>query len=265
MYVVSWTGDEVEIFRGMDLLIQAVASAFQFQARGTLIQPGRSSITSSLSGPYSNPTGWIAKLAIIALVGLVVGPGLIRSCRSRSVRQAFAPTKPSTPVSPLRGGTSGTIGGKTWRLVGHAVVEVRKPGFIYDRHEYQLADEAGAPARLVCGLDSGGKEWRLLQPVELDVPLTPDLAASKRAGESIGVKGRPMQIKQLYLTTVRSSEGLPPTELRPGEVAYNFLAESGGDILLASWTASGIVSYAGSLVPEKEVLAAFGRSSDAGR
>jgi len=258
MYVVSWTGDEVEIFRGMDLPTQAVASAFQFQTRTSPVQLGRSSISSSMTGHPGDSSGWIVKVIVYVLMG-VIGFASFRSCRSGSRGNAFVPVKPPTPAAPLVTGASGTLEGKTWRVAGHALVEVRKPGSIHERHEYQLVDDDGATARLVCGFDPGSKEWRLLRPVELDVPLTPDAAASKRAGEFLGVQSQTMVIKQLFQTSVRLVEGEPVAGLQPGAVAYSFRAESKDAVLLVSWTQSGLVSQLGMLVPEKQVLAAFGK------
>jgi len=257
MYVVSWTGNEVEIFRGMDLPTQAIASAFRLS--GSSSQPGRTSIQSAMTDRLGASAGWIIKLLVSALVGIFAIAGFL-SCRSSGRGKALVPVKPPTLAAPLKAGASGQLGEKFWRVKGHALVEIRKPGLIYDRHEYLLVASDDTAALLVYGLEPGRKDWRLLQSVEFDSPLTPQLAAARRAGEKIGAGARQLEVKQLFRSTVRSADGESFAGLLPGTVAYGFQAEAKDSILLASWNTTKVISWIGKPVASKDVLAAFGRN-----
>jgi hypothetical protein len=256
MFVVSWTGDEIEIFRGMDLPARAIASAFQL--RVPLGQLSREPI-----GSTDQPKIVAKRIAILTVVGMVllVIVGICVSIRSHSRGAAFLPSKPPTPAAPFASGASGQLEGKAWRVAAHALIEIRKPKFVYDRHEYQLVGENDTTALLVYGLDPAVTDWHWLRPVELDVPLDPAGAAAKRVGDKVNVSGESMQITELFMSKIRSQDGAPSPALEPGAIAYHFRAQAANSVLLVGWTASGITSYVGSRIPAKDVFGAFALES----
>jgi hypothetical protein len=261
MYVVSWTGPEVEIFRGMDLPTQAITAAFHLPPPlGPLARPPLLSTESDGSGK-KGIVQWVVLLAIIGSVGLI-----IFAFRSTSrANKAIAPVKQSAPAPPLVTGATGQLRGKPLQVAGHALVEIRTPTSTYERHEYHLAGDDNATALLIYGLDARRTTWWLLQPVQLDTPLSPVEAAAKRAGSSVNVQGESMVIKQLFLSTVRSAEGQLPSSLASGPAAYNFRAEAKGTVLLVRWTESGITGHVGKLIPAVEVMAGLGNKAEATR
>src|SRR5689334_5144125 len=114
MIVVSWTGDEIEVFRGVQLPGHAVHRAFGLPAPPVRLQPA--GVEESARSP------WLRRAivtGVIALIGVGVfasrGPGWSRFTRARPAPQ---PPKPQLPI-----GASGVIEGSRYRVTGRAQVE----------------------------------------------------------------------------------------------------------------------------------------------
>jgi len=247
MVVVSWTGDEIEFYRGLDLPPGAVAAAFGLPAE----KLGRS-LRSGSAPPAAS--GWLGRLAggFLAVVILVV---VYASCRSG--RQRAAPVKPKAPPAPLSIGTAGILNGTTYRIGGHSLVEMAQVGLLYDRHEYQLFGEDGSRGLLVYGSRPGAKTWLWLTPFQPRQPLTPQQAAAQRMGEKVDLDGVPTPVTELFRATVRQVQSLELSDLTNGAVLYGFTARSGSNLFVTRWQENGITFYRGSLLPAKEVSDAF--------
>ena len=252
LWVVSWAGDEVEYFRGMNLPAEQVAKAFGLAHLGSVLP--KFSLSGGAAQASSPSFGWITKLGV-ALVVVVLGATVyywLKSPPSLSL-----PARHPTPVSPLAVGSAGKFAGRFCRITGHAVREIRKVNAIYDWHEYHLVGDDRAGSVLVLGLAPGGPVWHRLTPARPDAPMTPHQAATKRLGEFISINGTPMRVVDLFQSEVRLREGaLLPGSVTNG-VCFHFQAGSGKEVVLAQWTETAIEFFKGTEVPDSEVKAAF--------
>src|ERR1017187_2713039 len=156
MIVVSWTGKEVEFYKGLDLSPTTVSSAFNvrladfsrlFRAPG-----GRSRVPGLVAGLVG---------ALILVIFIVVG------CRSfTSSRRPLAIVRTGAPASPLEVGKAGSLRGTHFQLQSHLLVEMAMVGRKFDRHEYLLSDDEGAKALLVRGSKPGAGDWWLFKPIQ---------------------------------------------------------------------------------------------------
>lgn len=262
MVVVSWTGDEVEYFRGVTVAPAMIASVFKWPA-GTLDRlsrpSGGSSSTSSLMGNGANlSSGAVVKLAGFGLLVVIIlaSYALLRPGRSRA-----AVVKTPAPPAALTLDCTGTLAGKNYRLQGHALVEIAQVGRRYDRHEYQLLDDEENVSLLICGWKPGDKNWFLLNPLLPAAALTPARAAALRVGEIVKVDAYTAPVAELFQAVLRQTEGANLPQFTNGTVYFNFSAESDARPLLVRWNDRGIKFYRGSLVAAKDVITAFGRKA----
>lgn len=262
--VVSWTGDEIEFYKGHDLPAKQVETAFN------LPQTSAGSTAAFLSGGSGGTANWFSKQTIRVVIIAVAGVAWIasRSCSSSPgrapVRVVAPPPKQVAPALRLPAGAHGNLGGHTYSVAGHALVEVARLGKKFDRHEYALTDEAGAQALLVNCLGGVANEWHLLTPMALPPNFTAYDAAALRQGRVANVAGRPMQVIQLFLAKVLAKDGEVTLAAWSETVQYGLLARVKDDWVVARWTETGLQLYGGRAVPEKEVLAALGTAQPAG-
>jgi len=247
MVVVSWTGNEIEFYRGLDLPPGAVAAAFGLPAERL-----RRASHSNFASPASS--GWLGRLAggFLAVVILVV---VYASCRTS--RQRAVPVKPKTPPAPLSIGAAGILNGTTYRIGGLSLVEMAQVGLLYDRHEYQLFGEDGSRGLLVYGWRPGANTWLWLTPIQPRPPLSPQQAAAQRVGDRVDLDGVTTSVTELFRSTIRQVQSLEMSDLTNGAVLYGFTARSGSNLFLARWQESGITFYRGRILPAKEVSDAF--------
>ncbi len=254
MVVVSWTGDEIEFYRGVDLPRGVVTAAFGLPKEQTGFFAGSSWRNQT---PRPALPNWLRRFVpalVILLVALVWGGsgGRFWSCRSH------ARTKPALPAAPLSLGMSGTLERSTWHVRGHAIAEISEVGQLYDRHEYQLVNEAGHQALLVFGTKTGARDWVLFRPVQPAVPLTPVQAAAKRVGDEFDLGSTPATITGILLSILRRTEAQDLPDFANGTVFYGFTARSGAGPILVRWSANDIIFYLGQFLSAKEVQTAFG-------
>ena len=264
MIVVSWTGDEVEYYRGVTVSAGMIASVFDLPS-GQLSNLSRSAGSSFLSstsgwsdGGANLRPGTIVKLAVVVLsfAIIVAGFALIRSGRAHST-----PAKTPAPPVPLTLGSAGTLDGKNYRIQGHAVVEIAQVGRRYDRHEYHLFDDEENRSLLIYGLKPGDKDWFLFTPLNPAEPLTPARAATLRVGEIVNVDGYTAPVTEIFQSELRQTEGANLPDFTNGMVSFNLSARSGATTLLVRWNDQGIKFYRGSLVAAKDVTTTFGRKA----
>lgn len=249
MLVVSWTGDEVEVFRGIDLPSHAVTQAFGLPAMQQRIMPG---FLSNGSGERRRTFGsWLVPLLLVlAIPGILLGRKT--SCRSEPRQAAAMPVKPATQKSPLVLGMSITLDGNDYRIRGHAVMEVAQVGAKFDRHDYHLINTAGSPALLVLGLDGRTNQWHLLTPVEPPAALTPQTAAALRLGYPISINDETNKVNNLFLVTTQSVEG-DGTPARSNMFYCLTARRSGGGFLMAHWNEGAINVWRGEVLPDRVI------------
>lgn len=259
MIVVSWTGDEVEYYRGKDLSPGLVAAAFDFSKAEfcDFVAPTGSSFLSSSSGDYgeSGISMGVLKvvMAILIFAGIFLG---LKTCGSPRPPKAL--TKISAPAMRLKVGDGGKLDDKTWRVRGHAVVEIARTGRRHERHEYSLADIDGNLALLICGLEVNDKNWLLLSPVDPILPPTPAQAAELRVGQTNNVDGLDMQITDLFQSIAHPTERSVFPDLDDSDVRFGLIGRASFSTMLIRWNATSIQFYRGKQITATEVTAAFG-------
>lgn len=249
MIVVSWTGDEIEYYRGLDLPRGAVASAFGL-ATETPVSSFRSETTRAV------PAEWAGRLVKVIIAAAVLFAAY--SFYRPSIRiQPTGPVKPRIPPSPLSVGSTGQLNGASYRVQAHAVVEIAQVGRLQDRHEYHLLDSDGNRVLLVHGAKPGANDWILFIPFQPETSMTPEAAAARRAGDKVDFGGVLTPVTELFQSTIRQTEPRDSADLTSGTVLYGFTAQSGTNLFLARWNAGGITFHRGKMLPAAAVAGAF--------
>jgi hypothetical protein len=136
-------------------------------------------------------------------------------------------------------------------------VEIEELGVRFQRHEFQLTNDDGNQALLVCGLEPNAKEWCLFTPLEPLEPLTPQQAGNIRFGETVNVDGVVAPVRELFRSTAcPGSDSLSDWSINA--TRYGFIARTNTIIVLARWSEKGISFHSGKLVTAKPLTAAFG-------
>jgi hypothetical protein len=248
MIVVSWTGEEVEFYRGLDLSPTTVSSAFNVRladfSRLFRAPDGRSRFPGLVAG----------LVGVLILVAFVIPFG--RSFAPS--RRAAAIVRTGAPASHLAVGKTGKLGGTQFQIQSHLLVEVAVVGRRFDRHEYLLSDDEGAKALLVRGSKPGAGDWWLFKPLQPLTPLTPQQAAAVRWGQSVNIDGLVAKVSELFQSTIRQVDSPEASDLNTGDVFFGFTGQSEYAQLLVRWNANYINFFEGAALSEKEVVAAFG-------
>lgn len=268
MYVVSWTGEEIEFYEGRDVTGETVATAFGL-ARGAPAFTGRARLaseedeeeTSADSGATATVSNRFLK-GIVAVVLAVFGFSSLYSCfpslGSWWSKTETALRKQAAPSLRLANGASGTLGERAYTVGAHALVEIGRVAGRFERHEYQLTAEAASGALLVNGLTGGTRQWHLLLPVVPPANFGPYDAAKRLKGQQLSLQGTTATITELFQSRTRSIDGQTAAPLLPGGVQYGFVATSGGAWWLARWNENRLTLYRGTPLDEKSVLLALG-------
>jgi len=260
MVVVSWTGVEVEYYRGVTISAGMITSAFNLRSGqlSHLFRLAGGRLLSSTSGSSGDGAklgrGAFAKLAGVVLLFAIIITGYA-SWRSGGTRATIS--KMHAPPAPLTLGSVGTLDGKTYRIQGHALVEIAQVGRRYDRHEYQLLDDEENRSLLIYGLKPGDKDWFLFTPLHPLEPLTPAQAAALRVGDLVSLDGYTTTVAELFQSELRQTEGADLPGLMRGTIFFNFRTQSGATPMLVRWNDREISFYRGNLFAAKEVEAAF--------
>lgn len=233
--VASWTGDEIEFYRGEDLTTPEVAAAFG--------QPGArfgGPLLPSSTGLQSPP--W-AIGGVAAVIGIIAIAMLSGTCRSRARTGPTART--TAPAAPFTLGQGLSVGGARLHVREHRVTEIDRVHQRFTRHEYVLLDEGGKESLLACGQSPGASEWFLLQPFEPSPAMSPTEAAEVRQGSGIRIGDEPARVVDLFRCRHVRVESTALTGPAPGQVEFGFVAQSGTNWILARWTQDGIHFHRG--------------------
>lgn len=258
MLVVSWTGNEIEFYEGLDAPAESVADAFNIPRDAA---PGTASFraapTAVAGTGQSTSSRTVARIVIVALIAVFLFATYSCFSGRSSSKQVSAPRpKQAAPALRLPTGVRGSLAQHTYVVDAHALVEIARVAGRHDRREYQLRDEADRAAVLVNGLSGGSREWHLFTPAPVPAGLTPFDAAMKRKGAPLNIDGRTLPITDLFRSTVTSAD-LDAGQALAGSVQYGFVAHDAGDWLIARWTETEIQFLLGKAVSDAEVLAAL--------
>lgn len=250
--VVSWTGEEVEYYRGRLLPRGTVESAFG------LPEPSFLSRLGAGSGGFDSwfDSGTRLASAMVAF-GLFVAFFLVRENTS-SERTAEPPAPVAAPSSRLAVRAQGRLGGHLYAVSGHRLVEIADPAGRFGRHEYDLMDEQGGHALLIQALERNQRQWTLFEPLAGASPLRPVEAATFASGSRVNLAGTDAIVRELFISRTVAVDGDPPPGEHLGGIRFGFVAETKGGSALARWSATDIEIYLGQGVPEAQVLDALG-------
>jgi hypothetical protein len=250
MVVVSWTGDEVEVYRGVTLPGHAVMNAF-----GVTSSVGNESHgLRALSGfEGSSGSGFTANGRLVALVFVVLatvaGIWLFTNWRARR-----PVPMPRLPKAQLAVGQSGDLNARRFEIKGRVEMEIARVGKRELRHEYVLND-SGDEALLSQGWNDDAEQWCLLTPFRPERVLKPAHAATLDLGESFEFDGSTVRVTTLFLSRIKSTEGMTPFE--SGSALYGLLAKAGNEAYALRWTETNIAFYRVTPQTGKTVTAAF--------
>lgn len=243
MVVVSWTGEEVEFYRGLNIPMRAVSSAFGVSA----IPSGALSHLSSANGDAGKK-----RTGLFALAVLVVPLVMFAITRSGCQR---AEKSPRLPPAQLSLGSTGQLNALRYRITGHAVVEIARVGQRYLRHEYTAVDDAGNEVLLWQGTEQGDEHWMLARPATSSRPLPPTTAAALSLGQPVVLDGVAAHVSDLFLSRVGKVEGVVPWA--GGSELYGFAARGAKETIIARWNGTTITFYRAAPVTQKNPAQAF--------
>jgi hypothetical protein len=248
MIVVSWTGEEVEFYKGLDLSRTTVSAAFNVRI-----------VDFSRFFPASGGNRSRAGLVIGVVVALILATFAFATFHNYGRgRRPPAIAVASAPASPLTVGKTGKLGGTQFQIQSHLLVEVAMVGRKFDRHEYLLSNDDGTKALLVRGSKPGTGDWWLFKPLQPLTPMTPQQAAAVRWGQTVNIGGLVAKVTELFQSTIRQVDSPAASELETGAVFFGFTGQSEYAQLLVRWNANYINFFQGVALQEKEVIAAFG-------
>jgi hypothetical protein len=248
MIVVSWTGDEVEIYRGVTLPAHAIASAFGVSA----VPFGALRHLSETSDDGSKKRSGISALVVVVIV-----LGLIVKLRSGWTPSERAERPPELPPAQLSVGRQGKLDGAQYRITGHAVIEVARVGKRYLRHEYSVADEAGNEAFLWQGTEQGADKWMLATPFTPSQALAPADAGALRLGQAVMLADGAAHVTQLFLSRIGDVNG--SFHWPAGTELYGLMArnEAAKETSVALWNQTSIAFYRVTPTVEKNPAKSF--------
>ena len=246
MIVVSWTGDEVEFFRGRRISHRAVESGFNFPRTAEW----RRWISGSAS-QWGKAAGYALWFSLIVL----------RCCDWGSVGGSSyrAPDPPARQTAPPRRAvplTGFVLAGRTYTSIASARLKIDEPRHPFGVREYLLRASDGAAALLVNGLTGDEYDWVLLRPIAS--PLTGFEAAEFKKGQRVMIGGEACTIAELFMERVADKTGDAFDETWPDAPFYGFIARNGEAWFLARWNERRIDVYRGDLCPRSRVEAALG-------
>lgn len=248
MWVVSWSGDEVEYYRGLNLHGELVAQALNL--------PANSFRAASGVGGSGGASGWGVMGALLgfAFAGFV----MFRGCggASRSVSYRPTPVAPPPPVvqrapappPPLTVGTNVVVDGRTYQVVTHRVTGFTKVNSQWNTHHYQVTDDNGQTNLLAVRLQSASPSLHLFRQHIAGRPPTPELAASMRVGEKVRLDDYEGTITELLMSHEVERTGPPIVGFATNGLTYHYLATGTNGMLLASWNGERITFHRGQAV-----------------
>ena len=247
LVVVSWTGDEVEFYRGQDLTVGVVASALGLRTADLV------HFRAVASRSASSLVWWPIGLGVCLLL-------LIACLNANFGAETPAPAfvRYTAPLPALKPGETGILNGTDYTIAGHATVELAEMGRMSVAHEFLLRDSAGNDAWLFFGWSPGDTNGLLFTPLHPASPLTPVQAGGVRPGQGINVDGMEAKVDELFrLTIIQTQNGNLP-ELPFGDVRFGFACRTGSNIVMARWNEQGTDYWLGTRIVDRDATNAFG-------
>jgi hypothetical protein len=255
MQVVSWTGEEIEFYNGVNLSRSVVESAFDLPPEpGRLSGIGKSfsSFIGSGSGDYNSGVKFALQAAFVIFLFFIIF-GRTMSCSTDYENSPVKKIPAGAP--PLTVGASGKLNDKNYHITAHAIVEIAEVGAKWERHEYQLADDYGKISLLICGSKPGATDWILCEPIYPFQPPTAKQLATKKIGDRAELDGFIGTVSEIFRSTTEQTDGDGLDGLKNGAVCYGFKGTSEYSTLLVRWNADGIDFFRGQSLAAKKLTA----------
>jgi hypothetical protein len=262
MFVVSWTGSEVEFYEGENLPRGDVERAFGL--------PNPSLLARIFSGGSGGLDSWLDgnnRLLGTILFACAFFVVLFFRGAGASDPTVEPPLPTPAPALHLAGKVQGDLAGHHYTVVGHQVNEIAETRGTFGRHEYDLADEQGEHSLLIQGLSWNARQWYLFRPSSDSVTVRPainptyvppDQAATFVPGFVFRIEDEQATVRTLFLCRTMALDGEVPPSVWTGSVRYGFTAQTKDGWVLARWNESQIEFYMGRILSEQEVRQAFG-------
>ncbi len=233
MLVVSWTGQEVDVYRGIQLPTHAVYRAFG-------LQPPPIPVTAVTA---STPTRSGARKILITIVLVLTGLGVVNGRRWGCARTPGPRSDPNllAPSIQLKPGSTGAHDGATYRVVGREQVEIKRVGSAEIRQEYQLRDESGAVILLQQLPASLGGRWYWLKPATFSPGLRPTDAATNRLGDVMTIDGESVRVTELFMSSVQATDGT--NSATTGTRWYGFEARGAARRIWVRWNEATLSAH----------------------
>lgn len=250
MWVVSWSGDEVEYYRGLNLNGELVAQALNLPAI-----PLKAASVISKVGIGGHGAKRVLNLAVV-LFGLGV-VAIMRSCdgtsglvrhESASITRPIVVQRVPAPPPPLTAGTNVVIAGHSYQVVTHRVTGFTKVNAQWNTHHYQVSNENGQTNLLVVCWQSVTPSLHLFSLQKAERHPTPQLSASMRVGEQIKLDDFEGTITELLMSHEVSRTGPPIAGFGTNGLTYHYVATGSNGTLLASWNTERVVFHRGQAV-----------------
>jgi len=249
MWVVSWSGDEVEYYRGLNLHGELVA-----QALGLPAGSFRTASSSSSSSSFASFIGLGSALAAFAVVGFFLFRGCGGSHSPVRYTSYSAPAPPPVvarqpaPPPPLTVGTNVVLDGRSYQVITHRVTGFTKVNSQWNTHHYQVTDDSGQTNLLAVRLQSASPSLHLFKQHVATRPPTPSVAAAMRVGEKVTLDDYEGTVTELLMSHEVSRIGPPIAGLGTNGLTYHYLATGTNGMLLASWNGERVVFHRGMAV-----------------
>lgn len=253
MQVVSWTGEEVECFRGFALQRGIVGAAFGVPETFRSTYPKTiSNFTVSGSRDYDNQGKYLAAFAalfVCFILFIMVAPNL-GSFRPRQ----SATVKTPAVAEPFPVATLIKVKGMPFRVTKHLAVEIAEVGFAFKRNEYELTADDDSKSLLVYGTKPGGKDWVWFTPVDFD-GMTPQQAGKLRVGDTFTLNGATNFVRHIFQYNVNMEDFAEPMALQldVGHILFGLSGETEQVVYSARWDNNGIHGYRGEKLSDNQV------------
>ncbi len=249
MWVVSWSGDVVEYFRGMNLHGELVARALNLPP---------AALTKTATSTQWLTSGRLSQLGAFLALGFLALPFLpsMRGCGSSRSIGFSAPGQASvaTPAPPVverrpippqlfAVGTNVVMGGRKYQVISHRVTAFTRVNSQWHQHHYQVTDEQGQTNLLSVDPIAIAPILQLYKPFTPSRPPTPQVAGSMRGGDKVTLDGYTGTIAALEMSQEVARTGPPISGLATNGLTYHYIAGGSNGPLLASWNAERVVFY----------------------
>lgn len=248
MWVVSWSGDEVEYYRGMQLHPELVAQALKLPVNSFKRASASSAAGASISG---GAVGKFFGFIVFAVISFGLS-GAFRGCsqpRYVSSPRSSPPPAPAVVVRqpprppPLPVGTNVVLEGRSYQVITHRVTGFTRVNAQWNTHHYQVTDDAGQTNLLAVDPIAATPLFQLYKPFTPTRPPTPLVAGAMRRGENVTLDGYTGTIAVLQMSQEISRTGPPIPGLATHGLTYHYIAGGPKGPLLASWDAERVVFY----------------------